>query len=125
MFRLIKQLSFWFYIGIGVWIIIFILRRNNLIIPYINSYLTDFISVPMYCYIVEFITNHFTKSKRELQLIDIFSSALYLTLIFEVICPLISDSFVTDIYDVVLYFIGGILYFFVRKKTVNTDKKTY
>lgn len=116
MFRLIKQVSFWFYIGIGIWIIIFILRQNNLIIPYINSYLTDLISVPMYCYLVEYITNHFTKSKREFQLKDVFSSALYLTLIFEVICPLISDRFVADIYDVVLYFTGGILYFLLKRK---------
>lgn len=112
----LKQLSVWFYLGLLVWLTIYILRRNNIIIPYINGYLTDLIAVPMYCYCVEFITNFFSTSKRELKRKDIISSIFYLSLIFEIICPYISDKFTSDPFDVICYTIGGFTYYFLRKR---------
>lgn len=112
----LKQLSVWFYLGLLVWLTIYILRRNNIIIPYINGYLTDLIAVPMYCYFVEFITNFFSTAKREFKRKDIISSIFYLSLIFEIICPYISDKFTSDPFDVICYTIGGFTYYFLRKR---------
>lgn len=117
----LKQLSVWFYLGLLVWLTIYILRRNNIIIPYINGYLTDLIAVPMYCYFVEFITNFFSTAKREFKRKDIISSIVYLTIIFEVICPHISDKFTSDPFDVVCYIIGGFTYYFLRKRMNKTQ----
>ncbi|MBK1897794.1 hypothetical protein [Chryseobacterium paridis] len=44
----------------------------------------------------------------------IITSIVYLSILFEVLCPSISDKFIGDIFDVVAYFMGGIGYYFFQ-----------
>ena len=52
-----KRISFWFLLGLAVWGLIILLRRNGIVIPVINDYFTDCITVPMYCCLIEYIMN--------------------------------------------------------------------
>jgi len=112
------KISYFFILGLMAWLSVFILRKIGIIIPYVNDYFTDIITLPMYCYLIEWlITQVFMLSwKPSLQFL--FTSFLYISLLFEVCCPMISDLFVGDFYDIFAYFLGGIVYyvFKIRKQ---------
>ena len=61
------------------------------------------------------------KSKRDLELKEILFSATYISILFEIILPKISSIFIPDVWDVVCYFVGGLLYYFIRKSVVSED----
>lgn len=94
-----------------MWITIIILRRNGIIIPVVNDYFTDLITIPMYCYLIQYMMNKIMGFHWRLNLKFIITSILYISILFEVVCPSISDQFIGDIFDILAYFFGGIAYY--------------
>ncbi|CAI8737861.1 hypothetical protein [Chryseobacterium sp. IT-36CA2] len=114
-----KRISFWFLLGLVVWGIIILLRRNGIVIPVINDYFTDCISVPMYCYLIEYIMNGVLGYQWKPDLKFVLTSVLYLSFLFEVICPKLSTHFTGDFLDMLAYFVGGILYYFFAVRKIH------
>ncbi|MCS3531448.1 hypothetical protein [Chryseobacterium sp. JUb7] len=112
-----RKFSIGFLSGLSMWLIIFLLRKNGIIIPVINNYLTDLITIPMYAYLIEYIVNKIPGFRWKPDLKFILTSILYISFLFEVFCPMISDRFTGDVFDIVAYSIGGLGYYFFRKKT--------
>lgn len=110
-----KKMPYFLFGGLAIWLGVFILRKNNIIIPIINDYLTDFITIPLYSYVIKYmmndILNHHWKPDFQFYL----SSFIYISLLFELICPMISTQFTSDISDVLAYFLGGFSYYFFEK----------
>lgn len=108
------KISYWFFLGLVVWTIIISLRKKGIIIPVFSNYFTDFITVPMYTYLIEYIMNDVLGYYWKPDLKFILSSIMYLSILFEVICPIFSERFTGDILDIVAYFAGGIFYYFFK-----------
>ncbi|WP_431610933.1 hypothetical protein [Chryseobacterium sp. 'Rf worker isolate 10'] len=119
-----KRISYWFLLGLTVWGVIILLRRNGTVIPIINDYFTDCISVPMYCYLIEYIMNGILGYQWKPDLKFVLTSVLYLSFLFEVLCPKLSAHFTGDFLDVLAYFAGGMMYYFltVRRSLVKYKK---
>ncbi|WP_326984917.1 hypothetical protein VUJ46_10420 [Chryseobacterium sp. MYb264] len=109
------RISRWFIAGLGVWMSILLLRKFGIIIPVVNSYLTDLITIPMYCYLIQYITNTIFEGNWKPGKKFIMESVIYLSVLFEIVCPMISERFTGDIFDVVSYAVGGFLYYQLGK----------
>ncbi|RQO38258.1 hypothetical protein DBR39_15440 [Chryseobacterium sp. KBW03] len=114
-----KRISFWFLLGLAAWGAVLVLRQNGIYIPFLNDYFTDCITVPMYCYLIEYIMNvvlgyHWTPDLK-----FVLTSVLYLSFLFEVLCPKLSSHFTGDFYDVLAYSVGGVLYYFFAVRQIH------
>ena len=98
MLNYFRNISFWYVLGLGSWILVYLLRKNGIVIPFFNGYFTDLISIPMYCYTIDFLMNLIFKSKRDLELKEILFSATYISILFEIILPKISSIFIPDVW---------------------------
>lgn len=118
-----KQISYWFLLGLAVWAAIILLRKNGIFIPLINDHFTDCITIPMYCYLIEYIMNSFLGFSWKPDFKFVLTSVIYLSFLFEVLCPKLSHLFTEDIFDVLAYFLGGMLYYLFRIRSFSVVKK--
>ncbi|SFN13445.1 hypothetical protein SAMN05421594_1252 [Chryseobacterium oleae] len=117
-----NKISYWFLLGLAIWLLIIFLRKKGIIIPVISNHLTDCITVPMYAYLIEYLMNNILGYHWKPDFKFILSSTLYLSILFEVICPLFSEKFTGDIFDVLAYMAGGIVYYFFRNRLLSFFK---
>ncbi|AZA90725.1 Uncharacterised protein [Chryseobacterium nakagawai] len=118
-----KQISYWFLLGLAVWAVMILLRKNGIFIPVINNHFTDFITIPMYCYLIEYIMNSLLGFHWKPDFKFVLTSILYLSFLFEILCPKLSPLFTGDIFDVLFYFLGGMLYYFFKIRSFSVLKK--
>lgn len=114
-----KRISFWFLLGLSAWAIIILLRRKGIVIPVINNHFTDCITVPMYCYLIEYIMNGVLGYQWKPDFKFVLTLILYLSFLFEILCPRISSRFTADFFDVLAYSAGGMLYYFMAVRQVH------
>lgn len=120
-----REVSYWFLLGLAAWGTIILLRRNGIYIPVINNHFTDLITVPMYCYLIEYIMNSILGYHWKPDLKFVLTSVLHLVFLFEVLCPKLSGIFTGDFLDVLAYAVGGLIYYFFSVKNrseVNPEK---
>ncbi|MCJ7933065.1 MAG: hypothetical protein MUW56_05380 [Chryseobacterium sp.] len=117
-----KGISYWFLLGLAAWLIIILLRQQGIYPPVINGYFTDFITVPMYCYLIELIMNKVLAYHWKPDLKFVLTSVLYLSFLFEILCPKLSDVFTGDVWDVAAYCAGGIGYYCIRSGLFRSFK---
>lgn len=102
-----NKIPYWFMVGLIIWLIVILLRKKGIFIPVISNHLTDFITVPMYAYLIEYLMNDVLEYQWKPDIKFFLSSVIYLSLLFEVICPMVSEKFTGDILDVAAYLLGG------------------
>ncbi|AZA77735.1 hypothetical protein EG347_09490 [Chryseobacterium sp. G0186] len=119
-----KRISYWFLLGLVTWAVIILLRKNAIYIPYLNDHFTDLITIPMYCYLIEYIMNGMLGYCWKPDLKFVLTSILYVSFLFEVLCPKLSGLFTGDFFDVLAYFAGGMFYYFFKTHNVviNDEK---
>ncbi|WP_052480676.1 hypothetical protein [Chryseobacterium sp. StRB126] len=117
-----NKISYWFLAGLAAWLVIILLRKNGIFIPVINNHFTDFITIPMYCYLIEYIMNSLLGFRWKPDFKFVLTSVLYLSFLFEVLCPQLSPLFTGDIFDVLAYFVGGIFYYFFKIRSFSAVK---
>ena len=117
-------LNHWFITGCLIWLIIFITRRLNHPIPYINGYITDAFAIPVIAslglwfkrvFIIK--NNYYVLSAGQVIFI-----VLYVSVIFEGLLPWLSTTYTADWVDVLLYIIGGFFFFKVMNKPLVTER---
>lgn len=118
-----KNISYWFLWGLVAWAVIVLLRKNAIYIPYFNDYFTDLITVPMYCYLIEYIMNTLLGYRWKADFKFVLTSILYLSFLFEVLCPKVSGLFTGDVLDVLAYFAGGMFYYFFKISNVSINEE--
>jgi len=117
------RISAWFILGLIIWAAVVVLRRNSKVIPFVNDHLTDLYAVPMFSYMVTKIMNHTYYPDWRPSLTDLLSFALNLTIVFEILFPMFSESYTSDYRDVVCYFTGALIYFlFLKSNTFIKEK---
>lgn len=116
------QISYLYLLGILGWIIVRVLRYNEIYLPIINDYLTDLYSIPMICYTIQSIAGYIYKTKIELSFRFILFITLNVSILFEFISPHFSKIHTGDIFDVLAYFTGATIYYFLRKNHLKFTK---
>lgn len=119
-----NSISFGFLLGLAAWALIIVLREKGIVIPLISNHLTDFITLPMYAYLMEYIMNNLLRYHWQPDLSFIFSSTVYLSILFEVVCPMFSEKFTGDLWDVLAYSAGGIIYYLTKVWLFNNQINT-
>ncbi|MBP2617961.1 hypothetical protein [Chryseobacterium jejuense] len=118
-----NKISYWFLLGLAAWLVIILLRKNGIFIPVINNYFTDFITIPMYCYLIGYIMNSLLGFRWKPDFKFVLTSVLYLSFLFEVLCLQLSPLFTGDIFDVLSYCIGGMIYYVFNIRSISHAKK--
>ena|SRR5690606_8082999 len=83
---------------------------------WVFSYLNDFLVIP----IVLTVCLHgvwLIKKDRDIRLniFTIFSMVVFYSIYFELYLPSVSDSYTGDAIDIICYFAGGIIFYFLQK----------
>lgn len=112
------SISGWYISGLVIWGSIASFREYGFIIPLINDHLTDLYSVPMFSYTIMKIMQltYYPEWRPDLKFL--VGAAVNLTLVFEVICPILSDRYTADLLDIICYFTGAVMYYFIAYRKV-------
>ncbi|NML70381.1 hypothetical protein HHL23_11280 [Chryseobacterium sp. RP-3-3] len=117
-----NTISYWFLLGLAGWILVVFLREKGILIPVINNHFTDLITVPMYAYLIKYLMNEVLGYHWQPDFKFILTSVLYLSILFEVVCPMVSERFTGDILDIVAYLTGGMTYYLMKLKSFRPAK---
>lgn len=107
---------FFFSVAIfGILQLVLFLAMNlpNWVVFYVN----DFLVMPIVLTICLFVVHRVSKDRRiRLSLFTIFSLASLYAIYFELYLPQHNPRYTADILDVVMYFSGGLLFYFSQDK---------
>lgn len=77
----------------------------------INDHLNDFLCIPVVLHLSLFFTKRIKKNPSfHLQWQNVIPVVLLFSFLFEGFLPMISSSYISDIKDVIAYFLGGLMY---------------
>lgn len=112
-----KSVLYWFLAAIAM--TIYGMQRLNFPLPsLINNYVNDLLCFPLVLGAITFIIrklkkdNHFTFS-----IYFVLFLVAYYSVYFEYYLPIVNTRYTADWIDVLLYFIGGISFYFFEKRT--------
>ena len=98
------------------WLVIRYTRTNNIEIPYLNNWLTDFVFIPLvlhFSQVLVFFTLGYSKNKvYSLGSMLLFS--IYVSIFFEYLAPNITSYNTADWIDVIAYILGALFYNFIH-----------
>ena len=101
---------------------IYTMQRLNLSLPTIvTNYANDLLYLPLVLGAIEFIIRQLKKdSSFGLPLGFVIFLAISYSIYFEYYLPEVDARYTSDCIDVILYFVGGIAYFFIGNKRKHT-----
>ena len=101
---------------------IYTMQRLNLSLPTIvTNYANDLLYLPLVLGAIEFIIRQLKKdSSFGLPLGFVIFLAISYSIYFEYYLPKVDARYTSDCIDVILYFVGGIAYFFIGNKRKHT-----
>lgn len=111
-----KQLLF----GLCVFIatsIYFCQRTGISLYPWINNYVNDFLTLPIILSISLFIVRKIKKDPLlTLPIFLVLLVASFYSVYFEYYLPKVTTRYTQDPIDVALYFLGGLVYYYINKR---------
>ena len=101
-----------------LWIIVHLFRRSGYPTPGINNWLTDFLFVPVAAHLALVFTRCvILKDCRYVYpLIYLLAIALYASIVFEWLSPVLLNKGTADMGDVIAYFAGSVFYCRVHQR---------
>ncbi|MGZ3750238.1 MAG: hypothetical protein ACXVB0_12540 [Mucilaginibacter sp.] len=109
----------WFIAGCLTWVIVSGLRKiGHPLPPFINGYINDAAAIPVIANISLWFQRVFIIKNNYyvLALWHVVFIVVYLSLIFEVLLPLLSKTYTGDWIDALLYAAGGVFFYKVMNK---------
>ena len=115
----------WFILGCITWVIIYSTRKLGHPVPWLNDYIDDFFAIPVIasialCYMRVMVIRSYYYILSPWKVIFI---VLYVSLVFEVLLPLISKKYTGDWIDALLYAVGGCFFYFMMNKPILSRKQ--
>ncbi len=110
-----------FLISILLYIVVHYCRNQGILLPeYMNSYLTDFLCMPIILTFCLLGVRFFKKLPEfQLSVTMIVGMTAFYAVLFEFVLPNSNNQYTVDPIDVVMYTAGAVLYYFIfRKKSV-------
>ena len=101
---------------------IYVVQRLQFPLPtIINNYLNDLLYIPLILGTIEFTIRRIKKdSSFKLPFGFVIFLAISYSFYFEYYLPKVDARYTSDCIDVILYFVGGIAYFFIGNKRKHT-----
>ncbi len=95
------------------WFFIRFARLQHYSIPFLNSWLTDFVFVPIIVHVASITGSFLFNNGRPYRypLYQIWFISAITSLLFEYVMPCYTAYNTRDLYDVIAYFVGGLFYF--------------
>ncbi|MDR6967227.1 hypothetical protein J2X31_001234 [Flavobacterium arsenatis] len=108
----------YFYIAFGIFLFIYLARWFHLQLPqWMYSYVNDFLCLPIVLHITLVVIRYIKKDTSILlNWYHIISIAFLFTVYFEWYLPKNNSRYTADWVDVLLYFLGGFLFFVLQRK---------
>ena len=114
-----KALYIYFLFSVFVGTSIYFAQKLNIILPkVVQFYLNDFLIIPIVLITCLFILRR-SKSDGNYQIpiwVVLYICSIY-ALLYEYFLPKYNSRYTADIIDVFLYFISGLIFFFLQKST--------
>ncbi|WP_270089927.1 hypothetical protein [Sphingobacterium sp. SYP-B4668] len=107
-----------YFIGYSIsWILIRFTRQGGHPIPLLNNWLTDFVFVPLIIHVSQAVGIYFLQTKKPFRypLFQILLISLATSYVFEWMMPEFTIHHTSDLWDVVVYFLGGMFYYYVHQ----------
>ena len=89
-------------------------------ILFFNNYFNDLLAVPLYFSIMNLVSSHIRK-KEITSFKAMFVITILLSILGEYVAIFLRRGSVSDYLDVLCYFIGMIIYYFLKKGTINLN----
>ncbi len=119
-----RILSYYFYISVAVGSFIYLAQQFEITLPKIvNNYVNDFLILPIVLTICLFILR-WSRGDKSYTIplgVIIYICAFY-GVIFEYLLPKFHPRYTADFIDVFLYFISGVVFYFLQKKDGSFEK---
>lgn len=107
------------FLGYGLtWWLIHSFRWAGAPIPFLNSYLTDFVFVPLVAHVALRVIRVFIVQNEEYRIPRsyLLCIACYTSIVFEVVMPAVAPVYTPDTGDVFAYFAGAFFYHEVHQQ---------
>lgn len=89
-------------------------------LTFLSCYLDDFLCLPLVLSTWQFFFKMFTGNDYRFSFFKITWTAAYFSIAMEWLLPHFSERYTSDGWDVVMYFTGGILFYWFAQKTAAT-----
>ncbi len=117
----------WFILGCLTWVVIYASREFGYPLPFVNGYIDDLFAIPVIANLTLCLmrvaiirSNYYVLSASKVVFV-----VVYVSLVFEVILPLLSKRYTRDWLDALLYAIGGLFFYLVMNKPLaSTNRKS-
>lgn len=107
-----------FLISISVYLILFVLKKAQVYLPFISDYLADFLTLPVVLSLSLAVIRKVNPIHREFQFSwhHVLVGVVFFGFMFEWLFPRLTDRFTADPWDLLAYSLGGLLYYFCMRK---------
>lgn len=111
-----RTLNGTFYLFTIIFLILQVLLYLGTQLPnWVVSYVNDFLCMPIVLTICLKVVHLVKKDEQiRLSLFSIFSLTTFYAIYFEVYLPKVEPRYTADVLDVVMYFLGGTLFYFLQ-----------
>jgi hypothetical protein len=102
-----------FLVSCGAYLLLFILKKSGIYLPFLSDYLADFLTMPVVLSIALFGIRRSRPDRRGYRFSWTFVAlavAMY-AFLFEYLFPRLTERFTADSWDVLAYALGGIVFF--------------
>ena len=120
-----KVLSYYFIFSLIIGSLIYITQKTKIQLPnIINNYVNDFLIIPIILIPSLFILqwSRGDKNYRISFWIILYICGLY-SLLFEFLIPQYHSRYTADLIDVILYFAGGLVFYYLQNVTYDINKQ--
>lgn len=100
-----------------IYLILLFLKKSGVYIFFISDYLADLIAIPFSLGCADGFMKKYSSKKFEIGFLPMLVAVIYFSLVFEFWMPQVSPLYTSDWVDVGCYFIGGIIYLLLKRKT--------
>lgn len=100
-----------------IYLILFALKKSGVYIPLVSDYLADLIALPFSLGVANVLMKKLSTKKFEIGILPMIVAVIYFSLVFEVWMPQVSPLYTADVWDVVCYLIGGIVFLIFNRKS--------
>lgn len=116
-----KSLKYYFIFSVLIGSVIYCCEKFEILLPkFIRYYVNDFLIIPIVLYSSLFVIRKLKNDKKlQLSLLQILYVCALYAVIFEYWLPKFHPRYTSDFVDVGLYFLSGILFYFLQKKEEN------
>lgn len=118
-----KKAKTYIVIASALYLLQLVLKFSKTTVPsWYISYFSDFLCMPLLLFYALWFLRKIKKSSALiLSWKMIFFAWIYVSIVFELLLPKFAHKFTADIFDVLVYGLGGLLYFVFQKQVIGSN----